>query len=140
MDVIGIRMQFDISKFADHLKAAKACHLMMWGAAWTADYPDGDNFMQLLYGPNTNQSNNACARIPEFDRLYARAQKMPPGAERDKLYREMTRVIEAYAPWRLMISRYRNMLVQPHVLGYKRHPILHAHWQYLDVAPRGPNK
>ena len=46
----------------------------------------------------------------------------------------------AYAPWRLMISRYRNMLVQPQVLGYKRHPILHPHWQYLDVAPRGPNK
>jgi hypothetical protein len=27
------------------------------------------------------------------------------------------------------------MLVQPRVLGYKKHPILHAEWQYIDVAP-----
>jgi len=45
---------------SDTLKQAKACQLMMWGAAWGADYPDGENFMQLLYGPNTGQSNNGC--------------------------------------------------------------------------------
>jgi hypothetical protein len=35
-----------------------------------------------------------------------------------------------------MISRYRNMLVQPDVMGYKKHPILHAHWHYVDVPPK----
>ena len=140
LDAIGVRMEVHKDKFPELLKAEKQCKLQMRVASWIADYPDGDNFMQLLYGPNTYQSNNACARIPEFDRLYERTQSMPPGPERDRLYQEMTRVIEAYAPWRLMISRYRNMLVQPRVLGYKRHPILHAHWQYLDVAPPGPNK
>jgi ABC-type transport system substrate-binding protein len=59
---------------------------------------------------------------------------MPPGAARDKLYQDMTRVIEAYAPWRLLVSRYRNQLVQPRVQGYRKHPILHAQWQYLDVG------
>ncbi|CAG1001519.1 Periplasmic oligopeptide-binding protein [Burkholderiales bacterium] len=140
LDAIGIRMDVHKDKFPELLKAEKQCKLQMRVASWIADYPDGDNFMQLLYGPNTHQSNNACARIPEFDRLYARTRKMPPGPERDRLYREMTRLIEAYAPWRLMISRYRNMLVQPHVLGYRRHPILHAHWKYLDVAPRATNR
>ena len=37
------------------------------GPAWIADYPDGDNFMQLLYGPNTGQSNNACYESKAFD-------------------------------------------------------------------------
>jgi len=60
---------------------------------------------------------------------------MPPGPERDTLYQEMTRITEAYAPWRLTISRYRNQLLQERVEGYKRHPILRSHWQYLDVAP-----
>jgi ABC-type transport system substrate-binding protein len=90
--------------------------------------------MQLLYGPNTGASNFGCVKIPEYDALYARTAKMPPGPERDKLYQEMTRIIEAYAPWRLTISRYRNQLIQPRVEGYKKHPILHAQWQYLDVA------
>jgi oligopeptide transport system substrate-binding protein len=136
LDAIGVRMEVHKDKFPELLKAEKACKLQMRVASWIADYPDGDNFMQLLYGPNTFQSNNACAKIPEYDRLYARTQKMPPGAERDRLYQEMTRIIEAYAPWRLTISRYRNMLVQPQVIGYKKHPILHAHWQYVDVAAR----
>ena len=134
LDGIGVRMEVHKDKFPELLKAEKQCKLMMRVAAWIADYPDGDNFMQLLYGPNIYQSNNACAKIPEYDRLYERTQKMPPGPERDALYREMTRLIEGYAPWRLTITRDRNMLVGPRVAGYKRHPILHAHWQYLDVA------
>ncbi|HVF62771.1 MAG TPA: ABC transporter substrate-binding protein [Casimicrobiaceae bacterium] len=134
MDAIGIRVQFHKDKFPELLKAEKQCKLTSRIASWIADYPDGDNFMQLLYGPNTFQSNNACAKIPEYDKLYAQTARMPAGPARDKLYQEMTRIIEAYAPWRLTISRYRNQLVQPRVQGYRKHPILHSHWQYLDVA------
>jgi ABC-type transport system substrate-binding protein len=134
---IGIRLAVDKAKFAELRKAEKACRLQSALGSWIADYPDGDNFMQLLYGPNTHQSNNACARIPAYDHLYERSQALPPGAERDRVYDEMTRLIEAYAPWRLTVSRYRNMLLLPAVQGYRRHPILQAHWQYLDLAGSG---
>ncbi|MEO8975363.1 MAG: ABC transporter substrate-binding protein [Casimicrobiaceae bacterium] len=133
LEAIGVRIEVHKDKFPEQLKAEKVCKLQSRVASWIADYPDGDNFMQLMYGPNTGQSNSGCARIPEYDKLYAQTVKMPPGPERDKLYMDMTRITEVYAPWRLMISRYRNQLVQPRVLGYKKHPILHAEWQYLDV-------
>jgi ABC-type transport system substrate-binding protein len=135
MDAIGVRYEIVKEKFPEMLKLEKQCKLPSRTASWIADYPDGDNFMQLLYGPNTFQSNNACARIPEYDRLYEQSVRTPPGPARDRLYQEMTRIIEAYAPWRLTISRYRNQLVQPRVMGYRKHPILHSHWQYVDVAP-----
>jgi oligopeptide transport system substrate-binding protein len=135
LDAIGIRMEVRKDKFAELLKLEKQCKLQMRTAAWIADYPDADNFMQLLYSKNIYQSNNACATIPEYDRLYEQSVRMPAGPDRDRLYREMARIIEVYAPWRLGISRYRNMLVQPRVLGYKKHPILHAEFQYIDVAP-----
>ena len=134
-DGIGIRMEVQKDKFAELLKLEKQCKLMMRTASWIADYPDADNFMQLLYGKNIYQSNNACAKIPEYDKLYEQSLRMPAGPERDRLYHEMAKVIETYAPWRLDISRYRNMLVQPRVLGYKKHPILHSEWQFIDVAP-----
>ncbi|HEV8500399.1 MAG TPA: ABC transporter substrate-binding protein [Casimicrobiaceae bacterium] len=133
LDAIGIRLDVHKDKFPEQLKAEKACKLQSRVASWIADYPDGDNFMQLMYGPNTGQSNNGCARIPEYDRLYAQSVRMPPGPARDRLYMDMTRLTEVYATWRLSISRYRNQLVQPRVMGYKKHPILHAEWQYLDV-------
>ncbi len=132
-DSIAIRMDVQKDKFPELLKLEKQCKLMMRTASWIADYPDADNFMQLLYGKNVYQSNNACAKIPEYDKLYEQSVRMPAGPQRDKLYHEMAKIIETYAPWRLNISRYRNMLVAPHVIGYKKHPILHAEWQYIDV-------
>jgi oligopeptide transport system substrate-binding protein len=135
-DSIAIRMEVQKDKFPELLKLEKQCKLQMRSAAWIADYPDADNFMQLLYSKNTGQSNNACANIPEYDKLYEQSLKMPDSPARNKLYAEMAKIIETYAPWRLDISRYRNMLAQPWVLGFKKHPILHAEWQYIDVAPR----
>ena len=132
-DAIGVRVEFHKDKFPELLKLEKQCKLQSRVASWIADYPDGDNFMQLLYGPNVFQSNNACAKIPEYDKLYEQSVRMPPGPARDKLFQDMARIVEAYAPWRLTISRYRNQLVQPRVQGYRRHPVLHSHWQYLDV-------
>ena len=133
-DSIGIRMEVHKDRFPELLKMERECKIMMRTAAWIADYPDGDNFMQLLYGKNVHQSNNACAVIPEYDKLYEQSIRMPDSPARNKLYVEMTKIIEAYAPWRLDISRYRNMLAQQWVVGFKKHPILHSEWQYIDVA------
>jgi ABC-type transport system substrate-binding protein len=137
LDSIGIRMEVQKDRFPELLKLERQCKLMMRTASWIADWPDGENFMQLLYGPNTGQNNNACARIPEYDRLYEQSLRMPPSPERDKLYHEMTKIIETYAPWRLDVLTYRNMLVSPRVLGYRKHPILHNEWAYIDIAQKG---
>lgn len=55
LDAIGIRADFKVSNFADNLKSATQCKYMIWSGAWIADYPEGDNFAQLLYGPNAGQ-------------------------------------------------------------------------------------
>jgi ABC-type transport system substrate-binding protein len=139
-DRIGVRMEVQKDRFPELLKLERQCKLMMRTASWIADYPDADNFMQLLYGRNIGQNNNACAKIPEYDTLYEQTTKMPDSPERDRLYHDMARIIEVYAPWRLDTATYRNMLVQPRVVGYKKHPILHAEWQYVDIVPRGQDK
>jgi ABC-type oligopeptide transport system substrate-binding subunit len=135
MDAIGLRMEFQISKFSDNLKAARACQLMMWGAGWTADYPDGDNFMQLLYGPNSNQSNNGCYKSPAFDAFYLKSTQIPDSPERNRLFLEMSRQMEVDGAWSLQGTRVRNYMFRPWVRGYKKHPILQAPYQNLDIQP-----
>lgn len=135
MEAIGIRMVFDIAPFSEHIKAARACKLMMWESAWGADLPDGDNFMQLLYGPNSGQSNNACYESKAFDAFYVRAAQLPNSPERNRLFLEMSRQMEVDGAWSLHLSRERKELLRPWVRGYKRHPILAAEWAYLDVQP-----
>jgi ABC-type transport system substrate-binding protein len=139
LDGIGIRMQVQKDRFPELLKLERQCKLMMRTASWIADYPDGDNFMQLLYSKYIGQNNNGCAKIPEYDALYEKAMKLPAGPERDRLYHDMARIIEVYAPWRLDTSTYRNMLIQPRVVGFRKHPILHAEWAYIDIAPANGN-
>jgi ABC-type transport system substrate-binding protein len=138
MDAIGLHMDFQISKFADHLKAARACQLMMWGSGWTADYPDGDNFMQLLYGPNSHQSNNGCYQSPAFDAFYEKSTQIPDSPERNRLFLEMSRQMEVDGAWSLQDTRLRNSLLRPWVKGYKKHPILAAEWQNMDVDVARP--
>jgi ABC-type oligopeptide transport system substrate-binding subunit len=131
-------MEFQQGKFADQLKASKACQLMMWGAAWIADYPDGDNFMQLLYGPNTGQSNNGCYESKAFDAMYEKARALPPDSvERNHLFIDMSRQMEVDGAWSLHVSRERNQMIRPWVKGYKKHPILHAEWMYMDLDLAG---
>ena len=135
MDAIGIRMEFDVAPFGENIKAAKACKLMMSEWAWGADYPDGDNFMQLLYGPNTGQSNNGCYESKTFDAFYEKSRELPDSSERNRLFLEMSRQMEVDGAWSLHLSRERRWLIRPWVRGFKRHPILHANWQYLDIQP-----
>jgi ABC-type oligopeptide transport system substrate-binding subunit len=130
---IGVKMVFDVAPFGDNLKAAKECKLQLWGAAWTADYPDGDNFMQLLYGPNTGQSNNGCYESKAFDKLYEQAKALPNSPERNRLFLLMSRQMEVDTAWSLNVSRLRNELIRPWVLGFKKHPILHGEFTYVDV-------
>ena len=136
MDGIGLHIEFDIGKFPDHLKQAKACQLMIWGAAWTADYPDGANFLQLLYGPNIGQINYSCYDSKAYDAFFEKARMLPDSPERNHLYLEMTRQMEVDGAWSMNVSRERDELIQPGVLGYKKHPILQAEFVYMDIDPK----
>ena len=133
LDSIKIKMSTQSLPFAEALKLEKQCKTMFKSSAWIADYPDADNFMQLFYGKNINVTNNACVKIPEYDRLYEQTQTMPPGPERDALYRKMSRLLEVYMPVQIIGARYRNVLAQPRVIGFKKHPILPAEWMYIDI-------
>ena len=133
LDKVGIRAEFPTQSFADNLKAADKCKLMMWGSAWHADYPEGENFAQGLYGPNAGQGNHACYQSAAFDALYRTMQVTPPGAERLPLYEKMTRQMEADSVWGMHVSRVRNWLVRPWVKGFRKHPFMQSEWAYIDI-------
>jgi len=133
MDAIGVMLTIKKAKWPDLLKMSKLGKIQMRGYAWYADYPDADNFLQLLYGPNSGQSNDARFRLPEFDRLYEKAKKLPDSPERNLLYQQMTRLMVVYAPWKLGMHRIETFMTHPWVIGYRKHPIMLFNLRYLDV-------
>jgi hypothetical protein len=58
---------------------------------------------------------------------------MPDGPERDKVIREAERILIAYMPYKIRVHRIGTDLMQPWVLGYKRHPNAREFWSYIDI-------
>jgi oligopeptide transport system substrate-binding protein len=133
MDAIGIRMVFKKDKLPELRKMGRAGKVQMRQDGWNADYPDAENYMQLLYGPNIGQANDSRFSLPEFDRLYEQARMLPDSPERTKLYDRMTDLVIAYAPWKLTHHLLEDHIIQPWVIGYKPHPIRADIWKYLDI-------
>lgn len=100
---LGIRLNIRATlynQFQDQVQKGKE-QIFSWG--WMADYPDPENFLFLLYGPNgrvkygganeTNYSN------PKVDALYEEIRLMPNGPERQKKINELLEIVRADSPW-----------------------------------------
>ena len=140
LDRLSIRFESEKLKFPEILKAERQCHVQIRLSAWIADYPDGDNFMQLWYGPHTHENNASCYQDPQWDRLYEQTLTLPDSPERNALYHQLARMLELKGVTKVSTTHIRNVLSQPWVLGFKPHPILPSVWAYLDIdstrAPR----
>ena len=70
---------------------------------WNADYPDPENFLFLLNGPQstakTGGENASNYENPEFDRLFERMKNMPNGPERQAIIDRMVKIAREDAPW-----------------------------------------
>ncbi|MBL8516355.1 MAG: bicyclomycin resistance protein [Betaproteobacteria bacterium] len=133
MKVIGIRMEANFQKWPDLLKESRAGKLQMWGVGWTSTLPDADSFLQLLYGPNSGQSNHSRFNLPAYNKMYEATQRIPNSPERNAIFREMNRTFMAYSPWTLSAYPIWNNLTQPWVIGYRMNPVMNSVWKFVDV-------
>ncbi|HUH93649.1 MAG TPA: ABC transporter substrate-binding protein [Casimicrobiaceae bacterium] len=135
MERIGLRIRMETLTGAETAKRSTTCTTMLFSWNWFADYPDGENFMQLLYGPNSFESNPGCYQSAAYDRLYRQAAALPDGEERNRLFAAMTRQMEADTAWVLGAYPQRIVVLQPWVLGHKVHPFLYSVLPYVDLKP-----
>jgi ABC-type transport system substrate-binding protein len=133
MDDVGIRIDFRKGKFQELIRDSRAGKLMMFHSGWAGPMPDGEYFMGILYGPNAGQANQSRFNLPQFNRLFAQASQRPEGAERERLYLEMNRLLAAYAPLRPTITPIDTALMHPWVTGFRRHPVMREFWKYIDI-------
>jgi ABC-type transport system substrate-binding protein len=133
MKDVGLRMEMVTRQWPEMLKMARNGQIQIWQLANTATSTDGYGVLGLLYGPNAGLANLPRFKLPEFDKLYDESKKLPDGADRDKLVREMSQIVAAYAPVKLTAYRIENITVYPWVIGFKYNPFNQNPWQYLDI-------
>jgi ABC-type transport system substrate-binding protein len=133
MTRIGVKMEFRIAQWPELVKQSMAGKLMMWGYGWQLGGPDSDTIFGMAYGPNREAINDARFDLPAFNTLYEQQRVMPDGAERLHKLHEATRLLAAYMPYMMHLHRVQSDLVQPWVLGFRRHPFTTRQWCWLDV-------
>lgn len=133
LNAIGLRVTFKSDKKTEIIKASRLGTVQMFESNWIADFPDGDNFYQLLYGPNAGRANYARFNLPAYNERYEQARRLSDGPARQKLYFEMNQLIHAYNPWVPLTHVLSGDLRHPWLKNYKRHPVEFTTWRYLDV-------
>lgn len=139
MNRIGLRIDFDIQKWPEQLKAARANKLQIWSLGSSAAGQDGQGALARLYGPQSGSQNLAFFKNKEFDAIYERMQNMPDGPEREALFRQAKIIATAFMPYKPWVHRFSNDVVHGWVTGYRRPLFWQEWWHMVDVdATRRP--
>jgi ABC-type transport system substrate-binding protein len=136
MAALGITLRVSTYSWPQFLEAVKNKKAQIWEYAWSADYPDAENFLQLFYSKNASPGqNDSNYSNPEFDRLYEKSLLMNDSPERTALYRKMVGLIVEDCPWVFGAHRLAYALTQPWLKGYKPNDFDHARYKYYKVDP-----
>jgi ABC-type transport system substrate-binding protein len=94
MNRIGLNVKIDYMDWPTFQDRVKAKSTQIFAMGWVGDYPDGETFLQLFYGPNGSPGpNDFNYKNPKYDELFVKASVMNDSPERLKLYRQMERIV-----------------------------------------------
>ncbi len=103
LDKINIQLvdrSTDYNRFQDKIRKGSV-QLFNWG--WNADYPDPENFLFLLYGPEGKLAkageNAANYDNPAYDRLFDKMKHMSNTPERQLIIDQMMEILRHDSPW-----------------------------------------
>jgi peptide/nickel transport system substrate-binding protein len=106
----GIHTQVVVSQASSLREQISKSNIGFFRGSWTADYPDGENYLSVFYshnkvpfGPNYTGYNN-----PKFDKLFEASHFETRDSVRFKLYQDMDRLIMADAP--VAVLYYANFI------------------------------
>jgi ABC-type transport system substrate-binding protein len=139
-------VQFDVrstdyNRFQEKM-ARGVAQMYMWG--WVADYPDAENFLFLLYGPNIKAGKggeNASNYVnPAYDALFEKMRDLPDGAEKEQVIAQMIQLLQDDAPWMFGLFPKSGGAFQQWVGNAKPTQMVRNTLQYMKIDPVLRNK
>ena len=137
---IGVQLKGAFQDVPTFLKATGSGNFQLAYYDWTADYPDAEDFYQLLYSKNVAPGPNISAYAnPAYDRAYEASRLMPNGPARYAYFKTMNALIEDDAPLIGLFDPLRFGIFQKWVGNFKRNPLTIEN-NYLRVDPVAKRK
>jgi len=114
---LGIEMTVEQVEWKHFLKDLSLQRYQVFSAGWIADYPDSQNFLDILFHSASSQ-NHTGYHNEQVDRLLEQARVERDPERRTELYREAERIIVAEAAWIPLTHATAHTLVKPYVKGF----------------------
>jgi ABC-type transport system substrate-binding protein len=132
---IGVKVKVCITPFDEltsRVKRKGDTSIMIAAFGWGADYPDSENFLQLLYGPNKGGSNSCWFDNPVYNNLYEELLLTTDSEKKKKLYVKMNQLAGEQAPAIFLWSGVSYVLVHGKVRNYRRSEFIYSSTKYID--------
>lgn len=139
---IGVQMEVratDYNRFQDKMNKG-TIQIFFWG--WLADYPDAENFLFMLYGPNSkaltngNGENGTNYSSPEFDKAFERMKFLEDGPEKQLLIDQMIEITQKDAIWSFGYFPTSAAAYHQWINNGKPTQIVRNHIGYLRLDPQ----
>ena len=133
---LGIEVLVEQVEWPYFLRDMNERRYMAFSAGWIADYPDPENFIDVLFHSASAQNHTGYAN-PEVDRLLetARVANGDDPVARLALYQQAEQLIVADAPWIPLTHGLNYVLVKPHVRGYRGSAGLYPWLAHIYLEP-----
>lgn len=117
-ETLGVEVEIQQTEWATFLQDVHQRRFQMFALAWSADYPDPQDFLDILFhSESANNWGNYNNR--EVDSLLEKARVEPDQTARSQQYNLIEQLIVDDAPWvPLWHSTERKVLVKPQVKDY----------------------
>jgi peptide/nickel transport system substrate-binding protein len=136
---IGVQVEFRPADWNRTREKLLTGNTQIYSHGWLADYPDPENFLFLLHGPESplecdcDGANNSNYASEEYDALFRQMRVLPPGLERDELVARMVELYRRDAVWLYAFYPKQIYLNNSWVHNNKRHGISKGTLKYTRV-------
>ena len=122
-EYLGVEVEaVSLPETQDFFERLDAKELPLWASGWCADYPDPQNFLEVLFHSDSDQNDFGYA-VPEVDALLERAAIEADPETRMSMYQQIERrILDDWVAVPLWHSR-DYVLVRPYVKGFGLTPI-----------------
>jgi oligopeptide transport system substrate-binding protein len=117
-------------KFWDEIEAGRGGQ--MWSSGWCADYPDPQNFADVLFHSGSSNTEGGYAN-PELDSILEAARTEADTEQRIRLYQQAEDIILRDIPVLFTVHYLSYYLVKPYIRGYVYTPIDIPIVRYLSI-------
>ena len=129
----GVVLKSQYMDYPTFVKTTEGSNFQLADYAWNADYPDAEDFYQLLYGKNVAPGPNIGSFVNAgYDKAYEASRHMADGPQRLAHFRAMNAVLADEVPMLLNYSPLRVSITQKWLRNFKRN-LMQPEFEFIDI-------